>query len=124
MGHKIESGEHPVVERKCANPQCETVFNVQTGGQKAGSSPAVHVEQVGQTPKGYCSTRCLFNCKGWDLQPLIDLYKKMGIDYDELFPPGYLPPACRINPKKEAEETNLESLFRIDRQKVKEVIEK
>ena len=90
------SGNHGVELRNCSNPDCKVVFNVQTGGQKAGSSPAVHVEKVGETPKGYCSAKCLHDFKGWNIQPVKDWYAKMGIDHDHIFPPGYLAPARKI----------------------------
>jgi hypothetical protein len=99
MDRDFESGKHEVVIITCANPNCGTEYSVQTGGQKSGSSPAVHIENVGETPKGYCSTRCQYKTKGWDLEPLMRYYKSFGIDYDRIFPPGYLAPGHKLNGK-------------------------
>ena len=101
MDRNFEAGKHEEVSRKCANPNCNTIYIVQNGGQKAGSSPAVHIEKVGETPKGYCSTRCLFKANGWDSNELKKLYLKYGIDYDKVFPEGYLAPARRRSLKIE-----------------------
>ncbi len=98
MMYKTDNpGGHPITLRVCANPDCGTTYTVQTGGQKAGSSPAVHIEHAGGTPTGYCSSRCLFGAKGWDLDGLKSWYLDLGMDYDQIFPPGYLAPSRTVN---------------------------
>lgn len=65
---RINTGEHSISTRICANPPCDTKYAVQHGGQKSGGSPVVHVPKIGEQPVGYCSSECLFENQGWDYQ--------------------------------------------------------
>lgn len=100
MDRNFETGRHKEVIRVCANPDCGIVFIAQLGGQKSGSSPAIHIKKVGESPVGFCSTRCLFLANGWSLDPIREYYRGLGLDYDEIFPIGYLAPARRVNWEK------------------------
>ena len=105
MGRNIETGKHFETTRFCANPDCEQEYVIQHGGQKSGSSPAVHVERVGEEPKGYCSTRCVFEANEWNYYGKVDAdgnyipgYRDeyisfTGLDPDEIRPKGYLAPS-------------------------------
>ena len=97
MDRNFEMGKHEEVTRICANPDCGMVYVVQMGGQKSGSSPAIHIKNVGDTPEGFCSTRCLFLANGWSLEPMREYYRSLGLNYDEIEPRGYLAPARRLN---------------------------
>lgn len=90
---RTETG-HVVEIRIC--PNCKKGYCSQHGGQKSGGSPAIHIPKVGELPIGYCSTRCLFEKQGKSMDEIIARYKAMGIDYDEVFPPGYLAPSRRL----------------------------
>lgn len=97
MDRNFETGKHKEIKRICDYSECGMVYVVQLGGQKSGSSPAIHVRKVGESPNGYCSTRCLYLANGWDLGPLKKYYLEvMGIDYDKAFPIGYLAPSRRL----------------------------
>ncbi|KKQ26398.1 MAG: hypothetical protein US39_C0001G0152 [Microgenomates group bacterium GW2011_GWC1_37_12b] len=86
---ETNKGGHEETIRVC--PKCKWLYVVQHGGQKSGSSPYVSVREVGGKATGYCSPRCrprkssLKDTKAW--------YKSFGVDYDEVFPPGYLAPS-------------------------------
>jgi len=90
---KLKTG-HIVETRIC--PNCLKGYCSQHGGQKSGASPVVHIPKVGERPIGYCSTRCFFEKQGKSMDEIIALYKTMGINYDEVFPTGYLAPARRL----------------------------
>jgi hypothetical protein len=94
MDRNYENGKHAEVTRACSNPRCQQEYIVQHGGQKSGTSPAVHVENLGEIPKGYCSTDCVVESNGWK-NPLIEIYQNMGLNYAEVHPKGYLSPARR-----------------------------
>ena len=96
-GHKIEA-------KVCSNIDCGREYLVQHGGQKSGSSPAVHVESLNKTPLGYCSIRCLHHMNGWSLEDLRKWYSSLGLDYDEIFPPDYLAPARRLGSNDQSTE--------------------
>ena len=97
MERDFETGKHEEVIRICANPDCGIVFVAQMGGQKSGGSPAIHIKKVGESPDGFCSTRCLFLANGWSLEPMREYYRSLGLNYDEIEPRGYLAPARRLN---------------------------
>jgi hypothetical protein len=99
MERDFETGKHEEEVRNCAYSECGKAYAVQLGGQKSGSSPAVHVGKVGESPQGFCSTRCVYLANGWDLTPLKEYYSSLGLSYDRIFPPGYLAPASRLNGK-------------------------
>lgn len=90
---KFETG-HVIEVRIC--PNCKKGYCTQHGGQKSGVSPAIHIPKVGEQPVGYCSTRCLFETQGKSMDEIKDYYKAMGLDYDEIFPSGYLAPSRRL----------------------------
>ena len=97
MDRDFETGKHEEATRICANPDCAVVFLAQMGGQKSGSSPAIHIKKVGESPDGYCSTRCLFLANGWSLGPIREFYRSLGLDYDkEVETEGYLAPTRRL----------------------------
>lgn len=95
---------HVIEIRIC--PGCDREYCSQHGGQKSGGSPVVHIPKVGEMPIGYCSTRCLFKKQGKSMDEIIALYKAMGIDYDEVFPVGYLAPARRLESEREEVDLN------------------
>ena len=97
MDRDFETGKHKEVTRICANSECGQIYVAQLGGQKSGSSPAVHISQVGESPQGFCSARCVYVANGWDFEPIREYYQSLGLNYDEIFPPGYLAPSRRLN---------------------------
>lgn len=96
MDRNFETGKHKEIKRICAYSECGQVYVAQLGGQKSGSSPAIHIKKVGESPVGYCSLPCEYLANGWDLEPVRQYYRDMGLN-DFPFPVGYLAPARRIN---------------------------
>ena len=101
---EIIKATHDIEIRIC--PNCLKGYCSQHGGQKSGGSPVVHIPKVGEMPVGYCSTRCFFEKQGKSLVEIIALYKDMGIDYDEVFPLGYLAPARKLENEREGVDLN------------------
>lgn len=97
MDRDFETGKHKEVTRICAYSECGMLYVAQLGGQKSGSSPAIHIKKIGESPEGFCSTTCEFLANGWSLEPLREYYRSLGLSYDEIFPRGYLAPARRLN---------------------------
>ncbi len=97
MDRNFEIGKHEEVTRICAYSECGMVYVAQLGGQKSGSSPAIHIRKVGESPDGFCSTRCEFLANGWSLEPIREFYHSLGLDYDKIEPKGYLAPARRLS---------------------------
>lgn len=95
---------HIVEIRTC--PNCGVGYCSQHGGQKSGSSTVVHIPKVGAQPIGYCSTRCFFEKRGESMDEIIAYYRSMGIDYDEVFPPGYLAPSRKLENHREEVDSN------------------
>ena len=85
------NGGHTETICKCQN--CLGYYVNQGGGQKSGSSPAVHIPEVGGPATGYCSTRCQYEAYGWSLDDIKKWYSDLGMDYDKIFYPGYLSPS-------------------------------
>lgn len=89
-----EINKHPEQLKKC--PQCGWEYLVQGGGQKSGTSPAIHVGE--KKVVGYCSSRCLASSLGVKIEDTLEYktFKEWGLNYDEIFPVGYLSPARRV----------------------------
>ncbi len=91
---KFEINHHDFTEVEC--PHCHIHYLLQGGGQKSGSSSAVHIE-AGPKGKviGYCSSRCLNESQGGRIEDTMAyrVMKDWGLNYDEIFPVGYLAPA-------------------------------
>ncbi len=90
---KVESeiNRHTEIEKTC--PQCGIRYLVQGGGQKSGTSPAVHVGKDGRAV-GYCSSRCM--AEKIENTLVYKTFLSWGLNHDEIFPSGYLAPANRI----------------------------
>jgi len=100
MDRDFEIGKHKEVVRICAYSECEIVYVAQLGGQKSGSSPAIQIKKVEESPRGFCSIRCLFLANGWSLDPIKEYYRSLGLNYDQIFPIGYLAPARRLSAER------------------------
>lgn len=76
---------------------CGRQFIVQKGGQKSGKPPVVRI--IGGKAEYYCSSRCLAYADGVSYEDTLGykVLKSFGLEPEEIFYPGYLAPARRIN---------------------------